>query len=72
MIGIGRLTGGADAYQSDDVRRAVGERVETVGEDADGAARVPKRDLGRRNDQVQNENVAEDEGDFGVSRLTRG
>ena len=64
MILVRRLTGGADAHQADDVRRAVGERMEAVGEDADGAARVPERDLGDRDDQVEEEHSDKDEGDF--------
>ena len=40
MIRVGRLLREPQSDERDDVRRAVGERVKTVGEDADGAAQL--------------------------------
>jgi hypothetical protein len=59
---------GADAHEPDDVRRGIGQRVKAVGEDADRAARVAKRDLGCGYRDVEEKNPEEDAGYGGVPR----
>jgi len=63
MILIGRLPCGAHADEAGDVRRCVRQRMETVGQDADGAARVPEHNLGDRDEEIQEKNVQKDAGD---------
>jgi len=50
MVVVGRLAGNAHADQRDDIRRGVGQRVKTVGQDADGARGQAERDLGGGDD----------------------
>ena len=68
MILVGRLAGRMNPHQADDIRGGVGQRVKTVGQDADRPARVAEDDLRRRDGEVQDEHADEDGGDFGVSR----
>jgi hypothetical protein len=67
MIDVRRLAGRMDADEADDVRRAVGERVEAVGQDADRAAGIAERDLRSRDGEVEEENADENRRDFGVA-----
>ena len=58
MVRVGRLARDAHADQRDDVRGAVGEGMKAVGEDADRAGQQAQRDLGDRDDEVENEDAA--------------
>ena len=61
MVLVGRLPGGADADQADDVRRGVGQRMEAVGQDADRAARSSRRRSWRRaTAEVEQQDADED------------
>ena len=60
MILVGRPARGAHADEADDVRRRVGQRMEAVGEDADGAAGVAEGDLRDRDGQIQDQHAHED------------
>ena len=60
VVVVRRLARHAHADQRADVREAVGEGVEAVGDDADGAGDVAKHQLGHRDDEVQEENADED------------
>jgi hypothetical protein len=60
MVLVGWLAGNAHADQRDDVRSGVGERVEAVRQDADGARGEAERDLGGRDDQIENEDSPQD------------
>ena len=59
MIVVGRLRAARIADDAHDVRGAVGQRVEAVGDDAEGAGRVAKREFGERDGDVQSENADE-------------
>ena len=63
MVVVGRLAGDAHADQGGDVRARIGEGVEAVGENADRPAVIPVHQLGRRDDDVQDEDLEEDAGD---------
>ena len=67
MIRVRRLPRDLHADERDDVRRGVGERVEAVGEHADRAGHEPERDLGDRDDQIEDEDAEENAGDGGVA-----
>ena len=60
MVFVGRPLGRLDADQPDDVRGRVGERVETVGQDADRAAGVSERDLRQRDAEVEEQDFQQD------------
>jgi hypothetical protein len=60
MVLVRRPLGRLDANQPDNVRRRVGERVEAVGQDADGAAGVAEGNLGDGDAQVEEEDSQQD------------
>ena len=70
MIRVRRLLGQPQADERDDVRRAVGQRMKTVRENADGAAELAEDDLGQRDGEVQEQDADEDLANFGVTRLS--
>ena len=51
MVGVRRLVRDAQADQRRDVRRRVGQRMEAVGKDADGAAGMAEADLRDRHER---------------------
>jgi hypothetical protein len=53
VIGIGRPARDANPDQGDDIRSAVGERVEAVGQDADRTGEQPEHDLRGCDKQVE-------------------
>ncbi len=59
MVVVGRLARRAHRHDAHDVRGAVGQRVEAVGDDAEGAGRVAERKLGERDGDVQREDADE-------------
>jgi hypothetical protein len=62
MVGVGRLAGDAQADQPHDVGGRVGERVETVGDDADGAGGVAQNQLRPGDRQVEEQDTNENAG----------
>ena len=60
MIGVGRLLRKPQPHERHDVRRAVGQRMKSVGENADGAAELAEDDLRERDGEVQEEDADED------------
>jgi hypothetical protein len=56
-----------DADEADDVRRGVGQGVKAVRQNADRAARVSKRDLRGRHDEIEEKHSDEDLRDRGVT-----
>ena len=66
MFLVGRLFGGMNADEADDVRCGVGEGVEAVRQDADCAARVTERDLRGRDGQIEEKNADEDARNRGI------
>ncbi len=60
MVVVGRLARRAHGDDGHDVRRAVGQRVEAVRNDADRAGRVAERQLGDRDREVEREDAYED------------
>jgi hypothetical protein len=72
MIRVWRPSGRLDADEADDIRRRVGQRVESVGQNADGAAGVPERDLRNRDADVEEEHPDEHSGDSLVARRAEG
>jgi hypothetical protein len=71
MILVGRLARGTQPEHPNDIRRGVGERMESVRDDADRAGRVAEHELGHRDRQVQNENANQDAIDRGVAGCQR-
>src|SRR4029453_3097173 len=67
MIRVRRLLCGAQAAEGDDVRRAIGEGMKTVGEDADGAAGLAKDDLRQRDAEVQPKYADENLANFAIT-----
>ena len=70
MIRVGRLLREPQPHERDDVRRAVGQRMKAVGENADGAAELAEDDLRQRDGEVQEKNADEDLANFAVSSLS--
>ena len=66
MIVVRRAPGREDSDESDDIGSRVGERVKPVGQNADGAAGIPKRNLGQGDDQIQQEDARQNTRDTGV------
>ena len=60
VIFVRRLARGAHGDDAHDVRGAVGQRVEAVGDDAERAGRVAKPEFGARDGDVEDENARED------------
>lgn len=67
MVFVWRLLRRTDADEPDDVCGGIGDRMEAVREDADRAACVAERDLGRRDREVQQEDARENSGDGAVT-----
>ncbi len=67
VVVVGWAAGGADADQTDDIGRRVGQRMKAVRENADGAARVAERNLGERDAEVEEEDAEQDGSDGGVA-----
>src|SRR5262249_28729011 len=59
MVFISRPLRRADADERDDVRRGVGQRMETVGEDRNRSRPVAESDLSERDEKVEDENASE-------------
>ena len=59
MVVVGRLPRRPHRHDAHDVRGAVSERVEAVGDDAQGAGRVAQRKFGERDGDVQREDADE-------------
>ena len=59
MICVGRLLREPQPHERDDVRRAVGQRMKPVGENADGSAELAEDDLRQRDGEVQEKNADE-------------
>jgi len=58
----------ADAEEPGDIRERVGQRVNAVGDDTDGAREIAEDQLRNRNGEVQEENLEQDGGDGLVAR----
>jgi hypothetical protein len=67
VVEIGRFERRAQADERDDVRRGVGERVKTVGDDADRRRRVAEDQLGDGNRDVRCEDTNEYAGDRAIA-----
>ena len=66
MIGVGRLPRSANAHETHQIRRRVGEGMKSVGENADRAARVTEHNLGDGGREIQDEDPHENAGDGSV------
>ena len=69
MVGVRRLVRHAHAHERGDVRRRVGQRMETVGEDADGAAGIAEAHLANGDEKIEEQDPNENDPDFAVSSL---
>jgi hypothetical protein len=67
MIFIRRFTRGAQPDQADDIRRAVGEGMKAVGNDADRSAGVAKHQFGAGDANVEDQDSKEDARDLLVA-----
>jgi hypothetical protein len=67
MVLIRRLARGTQADHRHDVGSGVSERVETVGNDADGARGVAQHELCAGDGQVQDEDASKDAEDRAVA-----
>jgi hypothetical protein len=67
MVLVGWALCGGYTDQRHHIGGCVGKRMKSVGEDRDGAGKVPKRDLRERDNQIESEDAPEDAGDGTVA-----